>query len=280
MYTRCNRAKASNRKIDKVDRYRTKQLDEMLSYASNYHEKLSPGEDFLLAQLDSDTGRGQRRILLASVLVHGLLLGWLLREPKALRLTPNSIALGQNGNAVTRLYWPNKSRDASKNSSSDLAIEHYRQQRLGQEKLTWRTPANSSKPNLPQPPQDRTEKEDDSTTQTLSALGHGTQAGVPYGTLNRGELYGDEVRPALPIATSDPLVYPWQLPDTPGNEVIEITIDERGEIVRKTVLQSLGPEIDTTCLAALEHWRFQPATRNGTPIPSKQDAIFPFKARG
>ena len=126
----------------------------------------------------------------------------------------------------------------------------------------------------------RAEESDNSKTQTLSALGHGAQAGLPYGTLNRGQLYGDEVRPALPVATSDPAVYPWQLPDTAGNEVIEITIDERGEIVRKTVLQSLGPDIDSKCLAALENWRFRPATRNGAPIPSKQDAIFPFRARG
>ena len=60
-----------------------------------------------------------------------------------------------------------------------------------------------------------------------------------------GPFFGDEIRPALPVATSDPVVYPWQLPDSAGNEVIEITIDERGEIVRKTVLQSLGPDIDS-----------------------------------
>ena len=122
--------------------------------------------------------------------------------------------------------------------------------------------------------------DDASPTQTLSALGHGAQAGLPYGTLGRGPFSGDEVRPALPVATSDPVVYPWQLPNVPGNEVIEITIDERGEIVGKTVLQSLGPDIDDKCLAALENWHFHPATRNGAPIPSKQDAIFPFKARG
>ena len=84
----------------------------------------------------------------------------------------------------------------------------------------------------------------------------------------------------MPIATSDPVVYPWQLPDSAGNEVIEITIDERGEITRKIVLQSLGAEIDNQCLTALESWHFRPATRNGAPIASKQDAIFPFKARG
>ena len=93
-------------------------------------------------------------------------------------------------------------------------------------------------------------------------------------------MFGDEIRPALPVATSDPVVYPWELPDSEGNVVIEITIDERGEIVRKTVLQSLGPNSMRKCLAALDNWHFQPATRNGAPIASKQDAIFPFRARG
>jgi TonB family protein len=98
--------------------------------------------------------------------------------------------------------------------------------------------------------------------------------------LAQGSLYGNEIRPALPITTSDLSVWPWQLPASPGNEVIEITIDERGEITNKVVLHSLGPDIDDKCLAALENWHFHPATRNGTPIPSKQDAIFPFRARG
>jgi TonB family protein len=84
----------------------------------------------------------------------------------------------------------------------------------------------------------------------------------------------------LPVATADPVVYPWELPDSEGKVVVEITIDERGEIVQKTVLQSLGPRIDDKVLAALENWRFHPATRNGVAIPSKQDAVFPFRARG
>jgi protein TonB len=62
--------------------------------------------------------------------------------------------------------------------------------------------------------------------------------------------------------------------------VVEITIDERGDIVRKTVLQSLGPKLDEKVMAALESWHFNPATRNGIAIASKQDAIFHFRARG
>jgi hypothetical protein len=233
----------------------------------------------MFAQLQPASARRQGWLRWASLALHGLLLAWLLHEPVPLLINPTSVAIGQNGNSVTRLYWSSKSPDDSSHSSSDRATQRYRHERLSHETLNWKAPAQLAKL-APQTPLARTSAQDNSQTQTLSALGHGAQAGLPYGTLNRGTLYGDEVRPALPIATSDPVVWPWQLPDSPGNEVIEITIDERGEIVHKIVLQSLGSDIDTKCLAALENWHFHPATRNGAPIPSKQDAIFPFKARG
>jgi hypothetical protein len=209
--------------------------------------------------------------------LHCAILAFLLHEPEAILLNPVSVTLGHNGTSVTRLYWPTKTPDKSKHSSAETATERYRHQRFGNS-LIFNAPheAQLRKP-LPQAP---TEKHDEAPAQTLSAAGHGIQAGLPYGTLTRGQLYGEELVPALPIQTSDPAVFPWQLPTTAGNEVIEITIDERGDIVKKTVLQSLGAEIDSKCLAALDNWHFQPATRNGAPIPSRQDAIFPFKARG
>jgi outer membrane biosynthesis protein TonB len=232
----------------------------------------------MFGQLNSVTARPRRWVRIGSLALHALVLAWLLHEPEALLLNPNSVALGQNGNSVTRLYWASKNPDDSSHSSSDQATQRYRHQRLSQ-KLTWKASAQLAKL-APQNPLARTAAQDNSQTQTLSALGHGAQAGLSYGTLNQGSFYGDEIRPALPSATSDPVVWPWQLPDSAGNEVIEITIDERGEIVHKAVLQSLGPDIDNKCLAALENWHFHPATRNGAPIPSKQDAVFPFKARG
>jgi outer membrane biosynthesis protein TonB len=234
----------------------------------------------MFAQLNPATARRQGWLRTGSLAVHALLLAWLLHPPDPPRLIAASVASGQNGKSVTRLYWSSKSPDDSSRSSADSATERYRHQRLSHNKLTSKAPVQAAKLAAPQNPLARTEAEDNSKTQTLSALGHGAQAGPLYGTLNRGSFFGDEIRPALPIATSDPSVYPWQLPDTGGNEVIEITIDERGEIVRKTVLQSLGPDIDSKCLTALENWHFQPATRNGAPIASKQDAVFPFRARG
>ena len=233
----------------------------------------------MFSQLQAANEVRQRWIRAGCVAVHGAILAWLLHAPEPQLLNPVSVAFGQNGTSVTRLYWSSKNPDASTQSSSDLATVRYKHQRLGQ-KLTWKAPAELANLQTPPTPRERVEEEDKSQTQTLSDMGHGARAGQLYGTLNRGQLYGEEIRPALPIQTSDPVVWPWQLPDVAGNEVIEITIDERGDITAKKVLQSLGPDIDTKCLAALENWRFHPATRNGSPIPSKQDAIFPFRARG
>jgi hypothetical protein len=231
----------------------------------------------MFAQFEPKTTRRQRTVVVTSLALHGIALMWLLQPLKPLLLNPQYLSSGNNGKIVTRLYWDSKTHDDSTRDSSEAATQRYSHQHMAQEKLKWKAPAQLAKlaPQVTVSP-----VEDTSKTQMLSALGHGTRAGLPTGTLTTGQLYGDEIRPALPIATSDPVVWPWQLPTAAGNEVIEITIDERGEIVNKTVLQSLGPEIDARCLAALDGWHFHPATHNGAPIPSKQDTVFPFKARG
>ena len=223
--------------------------------------------------------RKQRTWRLVSVAVHGLLLAWMVHSPEPQLLTPVSIAMGDNGRVVSRLYFPSRTPDDSNTSSSTSAKEIYRHQRLGHEKLTWKASAPVAQ-QTPQLPLSSSNAEDSSKTPTLSKLGHGALAGLPYGTLNRGPAYGDEVRPALPVSTADPVAYPWELPDSEGNVVVEITINESGDIIRKTVLQSLGSKLDEKVLAALENWRFHPATRNGVAIASKQDAIFHFRARG
>ena len=232
----------------------------------------------MFGQLHPETST-QSRVTAGSLALHGLLFAWMLHTPEPQLLMPSSVALGRNGKVVAHLYFPTQSPDDRATSSSDSATEAYRHQRLGHEKLVWKPTSTQPKLPLPASPIIPSGAEDNANSATLSKLSHGAPAGLPYGLVPGSPVYGDEIRPALPIATSDPTVYPWQRPDSEGKVIIEITIDERGEIVRKTVLQSLGPDIDSKCLAALENWRFQPATRNGAPIPSKQDAIFPFKAR-
>jgi TonB family protein len=212
--------------------------------------------------------------------LHGLLLGWLLHAPPPELLTLRSVAPGRDGTVGTRLYWPVEAPDNSRTSSASSASEVYRHQRLTHEKLIWKQTARTAKLTPPQIPLSRSESPNPSQTETLSKLGHGAPAGLLYGALSNGPAFGDAIRPALPVATADPVAFPWELPTSEGNVVVEITINERGEIVSKTVLQSLGPKLDEKVMAALESWHFHPATRNGVAIASKQDAIFHFRARG
>ena len=171
----------------------------------------------MFTQPNFAAGNRQQWITCGSLLLHAAAFAWMIHAPKPRLLTPVSVALGQNGTSVTRLYWSSKNPDDSKQSSSDSATQHYRHERFSR-KLTL--PA-SSKFSQDRSRQElaRTEAQDNSKAQTLSALGHGAQAGLPYGSLRSNLYSGDEIRPALPTTTSDPVVYPWQLPDAPGNEV-------------------------------------------------------------
>jgi TonB family protein len=233
----------------------------------------------MFSQLNSEESKTQPKVLAVSLALHGLVFAWLLHTPEPQLLNPSSVALGRNGKLLTRIYFPTQSPDDSATSSPDQATAIYRHQRLGHEKLILKQNLAVAKMPLPQAPRSPSSAEDKSKVVTLSNLGHGAPAGLPYGSLPGGPVFGDEIRPALPIVTVDPVVYPWELPDSEGNVVVEITIDERGEIVRKTVLRSMGAKLDGKFLAALENWHFHPATRNGIAIASKQDAIFHFRSR-
>jgi TonB family protein len=105
---------------------------------------------------------------------------------------------------------------------------------------------------------------------------HRVSAGSTYALHAEGPLAGADVRPALPIRGSDPQVFPWELREE-GDVIVEITIDEAGNIIEKRVLHSMSPAIDQKVLLALESWHFHPATRDGIPIPSKQDVHYHFK---
>ncbi len=233
----------------------------------------------MFAQLNPGTST-QRRMLAGSLALHGLVFAWLLRSPEPQLLNPTSVAIGRNGKVAARLYFPTQSPDDSATSSSDKATEVYRHQRLGHEKLMFKQNTTQAKLALPPVPLPPPGAEDSAKTATLSRLGHGALAGMTYGSVPGGPVYGDEIRPALPVAMPDPVVYPWELPEAEGNVVIEFTIDERGEIVRTAVIQSMGPKLDEKALAAAGNWHFRPATQNGVAIASKQDYIFHFRARG
>jgi TonB family protein len=174
---------------------------------------------------------------------------------------------GANGTSVTPLYWApdhtNRAPQASERPDRRPAA------------LNW-TPANR-KPTKHSTQHAGLESENQ---EEVASVAPERPAGSPYGSLTEGPASGQEIRPALPITTFEPAVNPDDLQGIPeGNVVVEITIDEGGNIVAKSVVQSLGTALDAKVLAALENWHFRPATRDGVPIPSKQDVVYHFKPR-
>ena len=215
---------------------------------------------------------GSRPALHASLVLHGALLLWLLHSPRPIFVAPSSVLRGMGGATVTHLYWPAQHEGSDSHAAN----------------LPERDPASRSEPKLQFPKQ---------ATQTLAANQELTQpltasdssaaqgasarsAGSPFGSLSEGPESGHDIRPALPVATFEPVLASAALTDVAeGNCVVEITIDESGAVVAQSVVQSMGAAIDEAVLAAVSHWRFQPATRDGVPIPSKQDVVYHFKPR-
>src|SRR6195256_5707224 len=140
----------------------------------------------------------QRGFVAWSLAVHALLLGWLLHAPQPRLLTPFSVALGKNGTSVTPLYWSARVQDNSHTSSPDTASEVYQHQRVAHQRLAWKQNASVARLPIPVLP---SETESKSKTSTVSNLGHGAPAGLPYGTFGSAATFGDEIRPALPITT-------------------------------------------------------------------------------
>jgi TonB family protein len=207
-----------------------------------------------------------------SVVLHVLLLVGLLWKPAPQFLAPAFVLRGQEGVVVTRLYWP---ADLSRSEQANAFRHSSRQkeQQVAKSRLTWRRPTST-----PQG-EDETQLAKSDVRQTAPAadrLARAATAGSLLGSLADGPSSPFEVRPALPIAETDPVVDSSEVPGGSGTIVVEVVIDETGRIVAKTVLQSLGPNVDAKVLVALDGWRFRPATRDGVPIPSKQDVHYHF----
>lgn len=215
----------------------------------------------------------QRRwALYGSVTIHCVLVILLLRGRSPIFVAPSSIRAGANGTSLTQLYWEPGAAESAAAASSDA-----QQHKTAHSPLTLKKKDRHKVLTVPQIPAPGAT---DIHEIAAAAAAPAPAAGSRYGSLTEGPSAGAEVRPALPVTTAEPMVGAGDLQGVAeGNVVVEITIDESGNIVSKIVVQSLGPNIDNKVLAALENWRFRPATRDGVPIPSKQDVVYHFKPR-
>jgi TonB family protein len=215
----------------------------------------------------------QIKSLSVSLALHGLLLTFLLHAPTATVISPSLTLSGENGPAVTQLYWSRQGTASEAESKS--SAERTRHRKVTDARLTWNRAKNEKRTTPPDAA--LTETVAASTANSPTSTAATPPAGSQYGSLYNGSL-GHEVRPALPVLSTEPVVNAADLVGgIEGSVVVEITIDEKGNIVDKVVLQGLRPAIDAKVLAALESWHFSPATRDGVAIPSKQDVYYHFK---
>lgn len=217
----------------------------------------------------------QIRSLSVSLTLHGLLLVFLVHSPTPTVISPSLTLAGKNGPSVTQLYWPTQTAAAAAQANSNSSAERTRHRRVSEASLTWDRLKNEKRTNPPDAALTETTVASNATSPNSASAT--PPAGSRYGSVFNGSL-GHEVRPALPVLSTEPVVSPADLVGgIEGSVVVEITIDEKGNIVDRVVLQGLRPAIDAKVLAALESWHFSPATRDGVAIPSKQDVYYHFK---
>ena len=184
----------------------------------------------------------QRNIaLFASFLIHCIVVYcWLDRAPRFVQ--PSTLAWGRHGQSDKLVYFPR----AELEPSAEKIELHLRPKH--------------------QPPKKAPEKPVQSA-----------RAGLPTGSGLNGAITGREAMPAIPLIFPDPTIFPWQLRNgLQGDVVVEVTIDERGNVIATRLLQSLAQDIDRKVVAAVREWRFKPATVDGMAITSRQDVHFHF----
>lgn len=220
--------------------------------------------------------RRPRLATCGSVAAHGLLLLWILHPATPRLVAPSFVVNGDHGAYIAHLYWTKQPSRIKADAAPGTSAADSRQQLNA--RLNWRLRARAAKAAAPEPPHPKIGLDDQTSAPGQAAPAR--PAGSPLGTILEGPLTGEEVRPALPVVSPDPHVAADELGGLQGDVVIEVTIDENGNVVQKVVVQSLTPAIDSKVLEALENWRFRPATRNGVPIASKQDVYYHFPRLG
>ena len=213
----------------------------------------------MFTQLNPTNPKRRSTILGSSVAAHLLFLAWVLHSPAPIFVSPSSVMQGEHGPGLHYLYFPGRPEVS--------------EQPPRQAHLTWSRPTKPAKVQRKQPPVSKVEAE----TEVAAVLAPNERpAGSPYGSLYYGKATGPVVRPALPIVARDPAIGSDMMREIAGDVIVEVTIDDQGKIIELKLTQSLSPAIDQLVLAAVAKWQFLPATRNGTPIASKQDVYYHF----
>ncbi len=202
------------------------------------------------------TNKRRPGLLAVSITLHCLLLYVLVRPAQPIFVTPSSVMQGNYGTSTQLIY-------LGKPGFED------------REGATQRVTLNL--PRLKQRARKAAASNHDMESKAKQAAVQAPRAGTPFGALLHGPASGHDVRPTLPVVFPDPVVARSELPaGAQGTVIVEITIDEKGNVVATKVLQDAGLGVEERVLAALRQWRFRPATIDGVAIASQQDVYFHF----
>jgi len=89
-----------------------------------------------------------------------------------------------------------------------------------------------------------------------------------------------DMTPAFPVYSPHPPIHDRALlPQTAEKIVVDVDVDEVGQVVKETLVKGLGNQLDAMVLDIVKTWRFQPAKINGKPVASEAEVIFPLDQR-
>jgi len=99
---------------------------------------------------------------------------------------------------------------------------------------------------------------------------------TPAGAIAASALAPGPIVPAVYTSANTDIVPPivrrQELPAFPGKSligkhgVLEVVVDEQGDVESATMPQAIAPQYDKLALAATKNWHYQPATVNGVPV--------------
>lgn len=202
-----------------------------------------------------------------SLAIHAVLLTVALYRPAPTFVKPSSVRAGQYGTALTPVYFTERGSEGSADQKQAESVK----------RASLRYPKRRSRSHRDLSDQGGSANHTIAARAELAARQQSASAGSLYGSLWEGSTTGFEIKPALPVIGPQPQVYTPNLPrGFEGDVIVEITIDEQGNITNKALVHGLGNGLDEQAISVLENWRFRPATRDGVAIPSKQDVYFHF----
>lgn len=112
--------------------------------------------------------------------------------------------------------------------------------------------------------------------------GGGSPASPHHGDGSGKAVFGNgpdnvDMTPAFPVFSPHPPIHDRSLlPQSADKIVVDVDVDEAGQVVKETLVKGIGNQLDAMVLDIVKTWRFQPAKVNGKPVASQAEVVFPL----